>query len=354
MDYFGILKRAWEITWKYKILWALGFFAMSGGGSSAPGGGSSYRFDSQSGFQGIPFSRELQQLTDWVEANAAVLIALAAFAALFGIAYFILSIAARGGLVYSVNEAEEGRPVALRDGWSVGFRHWGRTFMIGLVAAVPILLVVAVLVGFLVVFAFTAFVSGGATADLSSGRLDTLLGAGGVALCCGLPLLVLVLAVLGVILSIAMELGIRYGVLFDMTFGKALMQGWRDIWAKRGAVVMWLVMLLPAVAYGIVVGGILLGALLPGILVLREGSLVPAAILIAVVVLVLLVPAAIYGTFVSSAWTVFFRKMTGLEQPAQAAPGSPTPGAYPPPPVAYPPVAPAAPPIPPRPADPLP
>lgn len=50
MDYFGILKRAWELTWKYKALWVLGFFAMSGGGSSAPGGGSRYPFDAQDGF----------------------------------------------------------------------------------------------------------------------------------------------------------------------------------------------------------------------------------------------------------------------------------------------------------------
>lgn len=345
MDYLGILKRAWELTWKYKALWVLGFFAMSGGGSSAPSSGSRYQFDAQNGFQGMPYANEFQRVTDWFEANAAVLLVVASFAALFGLVYFILSIAARGGLVHSVNEAEQGRPVALRDGWSVGFHHWGRTFMIGLVAFLPIIVIVIALVAALVPVFVVASVGTNAISGAESFGPRGLAAAGGTILCCGLPLLLIALAVLGVVLSIVMELAIRYGVLYDMTFGKALSQGWKDVWAKRGAVVMWLVMLLPAIAYGIVVGAILLGALLPAVLVLRGGSsVIPVAILGAVVLLVLLVPGAIYGTFVSASWTVFFRRMTGLGQIAvQPAPAYPTPGAYPPPPVAYPPARPAPP-----------
>ncbi len=345
MDYFGILKRAWELTWKYKALWVLGFFAMSGGGSSAPGSGSRYQFDAQNGFQGVPYANELQRVSDWFAANAAVLIVVASFAALFGLIYFILNVAARGGLVHSVNEAEEGRPVAVRDGWSVGFHHWGRTFMIGLVAFLPLIVIAIALVAVLVpVFVVTSVGTNAISGSESLGP-QGFAAAGGTLLCCGLPLLVLVLAVLGVLLSIVMELGIRYGVLYDMTFGRALTQGWKDVWAKRGAVVMWLVMLLPAIAYGIVVGGILLGALLPAVLVLRGGSSVaPVVILGAVVLLVLLVPGAIYGTFVSASWTVFFRRMTGLGQVAvQPAVAYPAPSAYPPPPIAYPPAPPAAP-----------
>ena len=359
MDYFGILRRAWELTWKYKALWVLGLFAMSGGGSSAPGSGSGYRFGSSDGFNGMPYAEEFRRAADWFEANAAVLITVAAFAALFGLVYFILSIAARGGLVHAVNEAEEGRPVALRDSWSVGFRHWGRTFMVGFVAFLPLLVIAIVLIAAIVpVFVVTSVGSGvlSGTESIDPGRIAA---TGGTLLCCGLPLFVLLMAVLGVILSIVMELAIRYGVLYDMTFGKALTQGWKDVWAKRGAVVMWLVMLLPAIAYGIIVGAILLGALLPAVLVLREGSFAPALIVAGVVMLVLLVPGAIYGTFVSSAWTVFFRRMTGLGQvAAQPAPAYPAPGAYAPPPVSCPPAPPAAPqwappapPPPPTPAD---
>ncbi len=36
MDYGGILNRAWQITWRYKILWLFGFFLGSGSGGFIP------------------------------------------------------------------------------------------------------------------------------------------------------------------------------------------------------------------------------------------------------------------------------------------------------------------------------
>ncbi|MGD8904906.1 MAG: hypothetical protein PVI67_15190, partial [Anaerolineae bacterium] len=44
MDYGKILTRAWEITWRWKILWILGFLAAlgSGGGGGSSSGSSSY------------------------------------------------------------------------------------------------------------------------------------------------------------------------------------------------------------------------------------------------------------------------------------------------------------------------
>ena len=41
MDYGRVLTRAWEITWRWKILWILGFLAALGSGSGG-GGSSSY------------------------------------------------------------------------------------------------------------------------------------------------------------------------------------------------------------------------------------------------------------------------------------------------------------------------
>jgi len=39
------LKRAWEITWRWKILWFLGLLASLGQGGGG-GGGSNYQFSS--------------------------------------------------------------------------------------------------------------------------------------------------------------------------------------------------------------------------------------------------------------------------------------------------------------------
>ena len=41
MDFGKVLSRAWEITWRWKVLWVLGFLAALGQGT---GGGSGPQF----------------------------------------------------------------------------------------------------------------------------------------------------------------------------------------------------------------------------------------------------------------------------------------------------------------------
>ncbi len=65
MDYGWVLKRAWEITWKFKGLWVLGILAScsGGGGGGGGGGGSSgtgYQFSGESDPRMLQFQR-------WIE-----------------------------------------------------------------------------------------------------------------------------------------------------------------------------------------------------------------------------------------------------------------------------------------------
>ena len=39
MDYGEILKKSWNITWKFKVLWLFGFLASCGKGGGGGGGG---------------------------------------------------------------------------------------------------------------------------------------------------------------------------------------------------------------------------------------------------------------------------------------------------------------------------
>jgi hypothetical protein len=53
MDYGKILSRAWEIAWRWKVLWILGFLASLGQGRGG-GNGSSYSTSSSDwGTQGL-------------------------------------------------------------------------------------------------------------------------------------------------------------------------------------------------------------------------------------------------------------------------------------------------------------
>jgi hypothetical protein len=71
MDYGWVLKRAWEITWKFKGLWVLGILAScsSGGGGGGGGGGSSgsgYQFSGESDPRIVQFQRWIESIPETI------------------------------------------------------------------------------------------------------------------------------------------------------------------------------------------------------------------------------------------------------------------------------------------------
>ncbi|MBN1192699.1 MAG: hypothetical protein JXA36_03270 [Coriobacteriia bacterium] len=319
MDYFGILKKAWNITWRYKALWVLGLFVGIGSGGSG-GGSSGYDagsgdFSGSTGSGADPFAAMERFFAD----NALLVAVIAGVIVIVGLILWVLSIAAQGGLVRGSNEAAEGRAPSLRDCWSVGFSKWGRTFMTGFVLSLPILVIVLVLITVLVILTVGGFAVG-EEAGLAA------LGGG---MCFILPVFIVAAIAASIILGIVYPLALRYGVLEDVTFGQAIKRAWNDLWAKRGAFVMWLVMLLPGIVLSLAMLALMMPFMIPVIaFAIAEKYLMSSAVVV-LMMLVMLVPTAIYGTFVSTAWTVFFRQMTGLEPKALTQP-SPAPAYAPP------------------------
>jgi len=333
VDYFGILKKAWEITWRYKVLWVLGLFAGSTSGLSSSTRDVFRQQYDQGSQQGADW------FGNWVGQSPAIFIAIAGVLGVVALVLWVVSVAAQGGLVRGVDDAASGRTPVLRDAWSAGFAKWGRVFMLSFVLGIPVAVVIAIMVA-----AFVALGIGGAAGgDQAAGAAIV----GG--LCFVLPLFVIIIVALSLALGIVFQLALRYAVLQDVTFGQAIKRGWNDLWAKRGAVVFWLVMLLPGIAYSVIVGIVSLPLAVPMAVMLVQEKLVMAAGLGILLGLLMLFPTAVYGTFVSSAWTVFFRRMTGMEPVAEAAPAyvPPAPAAYAPPapPVAPPPAMPAEAPV---------
>lgn len=312
MDYLDILKRAWNITWRYKALWVLGFFAAAAGGGGGGGGANprSYITGSQDFGPGA-----MDPFFDWIAQNWIYLAAVGVALFFIGLAYWVLSIAAQGGLVHAVNEAAEGRQPSLGPAWRVGFSKWGRVFMIGFVLGLPMAVLAVAMVAMLVAGGISAFTLGRGE-QAGGGAVVGLL-------CCGAPLFVTVMVAAGVLISILVQLAVRYGVLADVTFGQAIVRAWHDLWAKKGAFVFWLVMLLPGLAYGIVALALLLPFGVPAALLIIDENYGVGALLAVFAFVMLLIPGAIYGTFVSASWTVFFRRMTGMEAQPARVPASP-------------------------------
>lgn len=309
MDYFDVLKRGLKIAWEHKRLWVLGFFVAGAASVPSP----SYT-QTMPGPDQPEAAAQIEPFLRWAEANPGLLAVLAAVLVFVGLLLFVLSIAAHGGLVWAVNEAAEGRSVQLRDAWGAGFRRWGRTFMIGFWLFVPMLL----LVGAAFAVAFLPVISAARSSSdaAAAGAFGTV--------CCGFPLMIAVVIAGSALAGVLFNVALRYGIIEDRGYGQSLKAAWGAVWGKRGVWMMWLVMLLPGLAFGAVVGVVALLLAAPAAFAFYSGQVVTGAGVLLLVGLVLAVPQAAFSAFVSSAWTVFFRRMTGMEQPQPA-----TPPAYP-------------------------
>ena len=178
MDYGHVLSRAWEITWRWKVLWILGFLAGLGSGGGG-GGGGSYSGD------GSEFGEVPPELIGLIAA-------LVCLAILIAIAIWVVSVIARGGLVAGVQQVEEEGSTTFGQAWRVGAARFWSLFGIGILAAIPfiILLITGIIVLVLI------FVGSGLAID-SSGAVGGLGIATGIicggAFCCGKIILAIVL-----------------------------------------------------------------------------------------------------------------------------------------------------------------
>lgn len=344
MDYTDILKRSWRITWKHKLLWLFGFFA---GAASYGGGGRSYNFGGNfgndfgrtfGGASGAPFS-SLDQMTGWILPRLGLFIALAVVLFLVGLVFWVLSIAARGGLVYLGNEAAEERSVHAGPGWGTGFRKWGRTFLIGFLLGLPLWLVL-ILVGLPVVLAAIASFGRGGAAGSALGT--ALLGT------CGLFVVAVVVLIPYLILvSVLYPLAIRHGILQDDPAVSSLRNAWRDLRTRfKDVSLMWVIQLGIDLAYGIAAGVLALAILAPAIVLFLSRAWLAGGVATLFGVLVLMLPGAVFATFQNNVWTVFFRRFTAVEaellqHPTPAFAGASAPPPPPIPPAPMPPAPPA-------------
>ena len=140
MDFTGIIKGAWRVTWRYKTLWVLGLFAGTVGGGYSSWSTSSYRTSSRHLSRFRSPAVAWAEFTSFVHDWAPALIAAAVALVLIGLLWLVLSLAAQAGLVWEVDVAERGGIVSASEGWNVGFHHWWKVLGVGLVLMLPIVL----------------------------------------------------------------------------------------------------------------------------------------------------------------------------------------------------------------------
>lgn len=313
MDYGRIIGRAWQIAWRFKILWLFGFLAALYINTSS---NSSYRFDT------LP-PKLAGQIERFVFGPTFLPI-LAGFIVLmflFGIVVAILKVIGRTGLIDQINSAEQGIRPTGRAGWSAARRYGWRMFWINFISGLPGGLI------FLVAFTPLLWATVSFLLEMRTFSLDKfnpdptgfLLGIAWFFPFCCLGVIV------SALFSLLRTLGERVCIIEDQGIWESLKNGWRVLWGKLGSVfVMWLFIFVInfAVIGLIVIPAILISLLFVVPLLLSSQILEGNFSVVGLTSLICLGGviwiwgmsiASIAETFYSGCWTLTYRQLTGRE-----------------------------------------
>jgi len=321
MDYGNVLSRAWRITWRWKILWVLGFLAGlgSGGGGGSPG---NINYSADSGdFNQFPWKTTLSDIYpgfenlawDQIWPTVAVVVALiVCVLLLIAIALWVVSVIARGGLIAGVQQVEDDGSTSFRSAWRAGRKKFWTLFGVGVLASIPMIILGLFLLGTLI-FGIVTMVNTSQSPDL--GSVPIILSSIVIIfllLCCVLIPLALVLEQIRVY-------GERAAILEDLGWIDSFKRGWQVLKENLGhTVIFWLIYFALGIGLLIVSFVLILGVSLPflfGFILMEPQTwmIAPAVCVGLVFFIGFILVKSIITTFVSAGWTLAYREMTMLE-----------------------------------------
>ncbi|MCB0001771.1 MAG: hypothetical protein KDI07_18605 [Anaerolineae bacterium] len=311
MNYGALIGRAWQLTWRYKVLWIFGILlALTAGAGTAGGGGGN-------GTSAWTAPSTMLGSEEFLPALASiVLLCCCAFVFLVIVAV-IVQYVARAALYRSVDQIEE---TSTGPTWREGFRlGWSsrtlRMFLLDLI------------VGVLFFFAALLLLVVGATPlillvfDNDAVRVLAILATIGLE-----SLVILGLVVAGVIISVLGQFWRREIALADRSVGEAFSGGVALARRGGGSVgIMWLLLTVIGVVFGLAMAvvffglGILAfgagGGLGYALYALTDSPALAALVGLPIFLVIIMLPSAIirgiYLVFDSSAWTLIYREVAG-------------------------------------------
>jgi hypothetical protein len=296
MDYGSVLKKGWQITWKNKGLWLLGILSGCSSGAGNPSQGFRWTTSAQE-YPGLERSLANIPQETWV----AIFACLAIFFLLLIVVIVVLSILGQSGLIAGVAHADETGAVKLSEAWKMGLPHFWRLLGLALLMF-AIVLVIALVVGFLVVISF------------------------GMAFLCIFPLLCLLIPI-GIIVTGYLSLVQNGIVLGKQGVFEALGRGWEILRANFWPVVLMAIILgvisfvagiamsLPLIVAAVPLAAIAFSQTDPGLA--QFAPLIGCFVLYLPVLIIL---GGILKTYASSVWTLTYRRLTGAGLAAIAVP----------------------------------
>lgn len=301
MDYGYVLKRAWQIIWKFKILWLFGILASCGQASTSGGGNSGYRFSAQDNNLFPQFEQTYNQLDP---ALVALFIGIGIiFILVVAVLVILLGTVGRVGLIRGTVRAEQGAErLTFGELWRDGLKYFWRVF--GLNLSIGLIMLV---IGLLLLILGVAF----SVVTLGIGAL------------CLLPLICLFVPAMWVVSVVIEQTNVAL-VVEDLKIGEALKRGWQVFKENVGNMIVMSLILFLGVGLigGFVIGLPVLIVLTPAFIggvsgttdALRTGLIV-SGLLFLLYLPVLLLLSGILRSYTSTAWTLTYMRLT--QKPAQ-------------------------------------
>lgn len=305
MDFGDVLSRAWQIIWKHKVLWIFGILASCGNANGSPG-------NAQSSFQGdVPpgverFFDQFGRIPNW---QIAVIIGIAILVILLLVALAIfLSTVGRVGLIQGTLRADQGeQQLVFGELFGDTLPYFWRVFGLNLVVGLA-----GVLLGLILLVPFALF-----------GALTL-----GFGFLCLIPLICLFIPFFWLVGLVVEQANIAI-VVEDIGIFDGLRAGWEVFKTNLGSIlVMGLILSL-----GVnLIGGLIIGLPLalifsPAIIAAVTGAerafgsgLLITAICFVAFLPVLLILSGALRSYIESAWTLTYLRLTRGPAQAEAEP----------------------------------
>ena len=307
MDFGNVLKRAWEIIWKFKVLWIFGILASCGQASGTSGGNSGVRYSGE----GSNISPQIEQ---WFASLSPGLVALLIVVAIIIVLILVviailLGTVGRVGLIRGTMKADQGaQRLTFGELWKEGLVYFWRVFGLNL-------LIFVLLAGAIVVLSIIGIV-------LTVGTL-------GIFAICMLPLICLIIPVMWAIYVIIEQANIAL-VVENLSITEAIKRGWQVVLDNIGSMIVMSLILIIGISLigGAVIGLPLLAVAAPAISGVAVGTavsirngLVATGVLFLIYLPFLLLLSGILRAYTSSAWTLTFLRLT--HKPVPTMPPTP-------------------------------
>lgn len=313
-DFGEVLTKAWQIIWKHKILWIFGILAGcgqgSGGSGGRGGGGGNTGFSSP----GPDLSPQVMQWLNTIEQNLTTVIAVS-IGIICGIWILVifLSTIGRIGLIRGTYQADSGTErLIFGQLFSESMPYFWRMFWLGLIVALPFLILIGGLViGFL---SFAVSARGGNDAGMFGviGMVPILIGC--------MCVLVPVMFVVGMIIRQSQNAV----VLEDMEVMPALSRGWEVFRANLGPVlVMGIILAIIGFVIGIIITIPVFLVVIPTVVTFIVGqgeSFAPfifMGVCLCIYIPIAMVLQGILISYTESAWTLTYMRLTQSSQQDQ-------------------------------------